>query len=148
MPKPSRATRIATEVIARELQNRGGVDAGSAVSLAEHLIATLDREDFMIVRRPDDLRDALKLTRKLEEEAKRKAAPSTRRDRNYVDKPHPFAPMMGRVLDLDRHAAGPAVGEPVSAHGHPVVCDDHDVRRLSLPSTMALSSSASITTPL
>ena len=61
----------------RELQNRGGVDAGSAISLAEHLIATLDREDLQIVQRPDDLRDAMELTRKLREEAKGKTAPSS-----------------------------------------------------------------------
>lgn len=70
--KKSRAHRLAADVIARELQNRGSVDAGSAISLAEHLIAILDREDLMIVRRPDDLRDALELTRKLKEEEKEK----------------------------------------------------------------------------
>jgi hypothetical protein len=56
MSKQSRTHRLAADVIAREVQNRGGVDAGSAFPLAEHLIATLDREDLVIERRPDDLR--------------------------------------------------------------------------------------------
>jgi len=37
---------------------------------------------------------------------------------------------MRRVLDLDRHSVGEAVAEPIAAHGHPVVADDHDVCRL------------------
>jgi len=64
MAKLTRTHRLAADVISRELQSKGGVDASSAISLAEHLIATLDREDLQIVRRPDDVRDALELTRK------------------------------------------------------------------------------------
>jgi len=72
MAKLTRTHRLAADVISRELQSKGGVDASSAISLAEHLIATLDREDLQIVRRPDDVRDALELTRKKREEAKEK----------------------------------------------------------------------------
>jgi hypothetical protein len=72
LPKQSRANRLAADVIARELQSRGGVDAGSAISLAEHLIATLDAERLMIVRRSDDMQDLLELTRKLKEKEKEK----------------------------------------------------------------------------
>lgn len=64
MAKLTRTHRLAADVISRELQNQGGVDATSAISLAEHLIAALDRENLKIVRRPDDVRDVLELIRK------------------------------------------------------------------------------------
>jgi hypothetical protein len=59
-------------VISGELQDRGGVDAGSAISLAEHLIAVLDAERLMIVRRSNPQQDLSELIRKLKEEAKEK----------------------------------------------------------------------------
>jgi hypothetical protein len=70
----SRANRMAAEVLARELRERGIVPFmfDEMTKLAEDLIAALDREDLMIVRRPDDLRGALELTRKKKDEAKRR----------------------------------------------------------------------------
>lgn len=60
-------------MFARELQDQGYVAlGGSTITLAEKLIAALDREDLMIVRRSNDLRDALELTRKKLEEAKKR----------------------------------------------------------------------------
>jgi hypothetical protein len=54
---------MAVDVLIRELGDQ---------ALAEKLIAALDREDLMIVRRPDPVRDLRELIRKKKEEAKKK----------------------------------------------------------------------------
>jgi hypothetical protein len=71
---------MAAQVIARELQNRGGADASSATSLAGHLIAALDAERLMIKRRSDPQQDLMELIRKKREEAKEKRRARFRRD--------------------------------------------------------------------
>jgi hypothetical protein len=75
--------RLAADVFARELQDQGYVAlGGSTITLAEKLIDALDREDLMIVRRSNDLRNTLELTRKSSRRPRKGGTAGLERDAN------------------------------------------------------------------